>query len=107
MCILPDLNMVFLDLNIVVPLVQDLAGCHSAEEVANIPAPEENGLVGFEGSTIFIPGPVLQNSTLTLNMKNPFELIPIILNKARSFDIHKFKATAVTTQMTSMPGSMA
>jgi hypothetical protein len=40
--------MAFTDLSIVVPLVQDLAGCNSAEEVPNIPAPEENGLVGFE-----------------------------------------------------------
>jgi hypothetical protein len=58
-CILLDFNMAFTDLSIVFQLVQDLAGCNSPEEVANIPAPEENGLVGFERSAIFIPGPVL------------------------------------------------
>jgi hypothetical protein len=92
-----DLNMAFMDLHIVVLLVQDLAGCDSAKEVANIPAPEENGLVGFEGSAIFIPDLVLQNTILTLIMKNPFELIPIIVNKARSFEMeHEYQATAVT-----------
>ena len=82
--------MAFANLNIVVPLVQDLAGYNSAEEVANIPAPEENGPVGFEGLAIFIPVPVLQNTILMPNMKNPFEIIPTISNKARSFDTHKF-----------------
>jgi hypothetical protein len=96
-CILLDLNMAFIDLNIVVPLVQDLTGCNSAEEVANIPAPEENRLVGFEGSAIFIPGLVLQNTILTSNTKNPFELITIISNKARSFYMeHEYKATTIT-----------
>ncbi len=95
-CVLLDLNMAFADLSIVVPSVQDLAGCNSAEEVANITAPEENSLVGFEGSVIFIPRSVLQNSILMSNTKNSFKLIPIISNKARSFDIHEFKATAAT-----------
>ncbi len=88
--------MAFMGLSIVIPLVQDLAGCSSAEEVANIPAPEKNGLVGFKGSAIFILGPVFQNTILTSNTKNPFELIPIILNEARSFDILEFKTTLVT-----------
>ena len=39
--IFPDLNSAFVDTRIVVPSVQDL------EEVANIPAPDENGVVGF------------------------------------------------------------
>jgi hypothetical protein len=57
-CVLLDLKTAFTDLSIVVPSVQDLAGCISAEQVQNIPAPEENGLVGFKGSAIFIPSPV-------------------------------------------------
>jgi hypothetical protein len=95
--VLLDLNMAFVDLHIVVLSVQDLAGCDSAKEVANIPAPEENSLVGFEGSAIFIPNLVLQNTILTSIIKNPFELTPIILNEARSFDMeHEYQATAVT-----------
>jgi hypothetical protein len=76
--ILPDLNSAFVDTRIVVPSVQDLAACESAEEVANIPAPNKNGVVGFEGSAIFIPGPVLRNAIIESNSKDPFELIPII-----------------------------
>ncbi len=78
-------------------MVQDLAGCKSAKEVANIPAPEENSLVGFKGSAIFIPGPVLRNTIISAKTKNPFELIPIISQAVRSFDEeHKLEATAVT-----------
>jgi hypothetical protein len=58
-CVLLDLNTAFVDLNILVPTVQDIAGCESAKDVANILAPEENGLVGFKGSAIFIPSPIL------------------------------------------------
>jgi hypothetical protein len=95
--ILPDLNTALADIQILVPRVQDLTGCKSAKEVANIPAPEENSLIGFKGSAIFIPGPVLWNTIISAKMKNPFELIPIISQTARSFDKeHKLKATAVT-----------
>ncbi len=66
--ILPDLNSAFMDICIIVPSVQDLAACESAEEVANIPAPNENGVVGFEGSAIFIPGPVLRNTIIESNL---------------------------------------
>jgi len=84
--ILPGLNSAFVDTRIVVPSVQDLATCESAEEVANIPAPNENGLVGFKGSAIFIPGPVLRSAIIESNSKDPFELIPIIYRIARTFD---------------------
>ncbi len=96
-CILLDLNTAFRDLQLIVPSVHGLAGCDSANEVANIPAPEENGLVRFKGSAIFIPGPVLWNTIIAMNTKNLFELIPIISRAARSFGKeHKLKATAVT-----------
>jgi hypothetical protein len=74
------------DIRIVVPSVQDLAACESAEEVANIPAPNENGVVGFESSAIFIPGPILRNAIIESNLKDPFELIPIIYRIARTFN---------------------
>jgi hypothetical protein len=57
--VLLDLNTAFADLSIVVPIVQDIAGCDSAEDVANIPAPEENVLIEFEGLAIFIHGSIL------------------------------------------------
>ena len=84
--IIPDLNSAFADTRIVVPSVQDLAACESAEEVANIPEPNENGVVSFEGLAIFIPGPVLRNAIIESNSKDPFELIPIIYRIVRTFD---------------------
>ena len=85
-CILPDLNSAFADIRIVVPSVHELAACETAEEVANIPTPDVNGAVGFEGSGIFIPGPVLRNAIIESNSKDPFELIPKIYQTARTFD---------------------
>jgi hypothetical protein len=94
--ILPDLNSAFVDTRIVVPSVQDLAVCESAEEVANIPAPNENGVVGFESSAIFIPGPVLRNTIIELNSKDPFDLIPIIYRITRTFDQEHYTTLAET-----------
>jgi hypothetical protein len=85
-CVPPVLNSAFTDIRIVVPSVHDLGGCTSAEDVANIPVPAQNGLVGFEGSAIFIPGPVFRNVIIESNSRNPFELIPIIYQAARTFD---------------------
>ncbi len=96
-CMLLDLNTAFKDIQLIVPSVYDLAEWKSAKDVANIPAPEANGLDRFEGSAIFIPGPVLQNTIITSNTKNPFELIPNISCAARRFDEeHELEATAVT-----------
>ena len=78
--------MAFIDIQLILPTVHDLADCKSAKEVASIPAPEEEGLVGFEGSAIFIPGPILSNTIIKLNSKKPFELIPIISNTVRIFN---------------------
>ena len=63
-CVLIDLRTALADCQIVVPAVTDLSDCESAEYVANIPAPEENGLVGFESLSILIPSPVLRDAIL-------------------------------------------
>ena len=80
-----DLRTALADCQIVVPAVTDLSDCESAQDVANIPAPEENGLVDFEGSSIFIPAPVLRNAILRSGTNEPFELIPIVTESARNF----------------------
>ena len=69
-----------------VPAVTDLSDCESAQDVANIPAPEENGLIGFKGSSIFIPAPVLHNAILASGTNEPFKLIPIVTEAAKHFD---------------------
>ena len=82
-----DLNSALADCNIIVPTVQELAECRTAQDVADIPAPNDIGLVGFEGSAIFIPGPVLRDAILNANTTNPSELIPIVSAAARAFDL--------------------
>jgi hypothetical protein len=62
-----NLTSALADCNIVVPTVDELAACTTAQEVAAIPAPNVNGLVGFEGSAIFIPAPALRNAILASN----------------------------------------
>jgi hypothetical protein len=54
-----DLKSALADCRIVVPSVTELSDCETAQDVANIPVPDENSLVGFEGSSIFIPCPVI------------------------------------------------
>jgi hypothetical protein len=94
--ILLDLNTAFRDIQLIIPSVYDLAEWKSAKDVANIPALEVNNLDRFEGSAMFNPGPVLRNTIIALNMRNPFELIPIISCAAGRFDEeHELEATAV------------
>ncbi len=72
--------------NIIVRTVNELAACTTAQEVATIPVPKVIGVVGFEGSAIFILAPVLRNAILVSNTQNPFETIPVILATATAFD---------------------
>ena len=62
----------------------ELSGCTTAQEVDNIPTLTE-GKPGFEGSEIYIPGPIFRNAIMTSNTTNPFELIPLINTTARTF----------------------
>ena len=59
-----DLRTPLTDCKIVVAAVTDLSDCKTAQDVADILAPKENGLIGFEGSSIFIPALVLRNAIL-------------------------------------------
>ncbi len=54
-----NLKSALADCGIVVPSITELSDCKTAQEVTNIPVPDENGLVGFEGYSIFIPCPVI------------------------------------------------
>ncbi len=72
--ILVNLYLALANRNIIVPTVYKLSGCATAQEVSDIPIPAANGIVGFEGSAIFIPGPFLQNAIITLNTNDPFNL---------------------------------
>ena len=85
-CVLPVLQSAFAYVRIFIPSVQELGGCTSAEDIANLPAPAQNGVVGLEGSAIFIPGPVLQDTIIESVSRNPFDLIPLMYQVARVFD---------------------
>jgi hypothetical protein len=87
--------------NIVVPTVHKLSACTIAQEVAVIPVPEENGVVRFGGSAIFILAPALRNAILALNTQNPVELIPLMSATARAFDAaHANDVNMVCTAIT-------
>ncbi len=54
--VLVNLNSALANCNIIGPTVLDLSGCTTAQEVEDIPAPT-GGVIGFEGSLIYIPDP--------------------------------------------------
>jgi hypothetical protein len=84
--ILVNLNLALANFNIIVPTINELSGCATAQEVKYIPFPAANGIVRFEGSAIFIPGPFLQNAIIMLNTNGSFNLIPLMNSRARDFE---------------------
>lgn len=72
--------------NIVTLIVADLAACTTKEEVAAFDIPPENGIVGFEGSNIILPAPFARDAILNSGSRDPFELIPIVMAAAWTFD---------------------
>ena len=55
--VLVDLNLALANCDIIVPTVLKLSGCTTSQEVKDIPAPA-GGVIGFEGSSIYIAGPI-------------------------------------------------
>jgi hypothetical protein len=85
------------DCQIVVPVVTDLSNCKTTKEVTNIPAPKEDGLVGFKGYSVFISAPVLRNTILASGTNKPFKLIPIVTDAARNFDSEQEEDETITS----------
>jgi hypothetical protein len=50
-----NLCMALANCNIIVPEVNEIAGCTTAQEVNNILIPDKNGVVNFKGLAIFAP----------------------------------------------------
>ena len=100
-----DLRTALTDCQIVVAALTDLYDCKTAQDVADTPAPKENCLIGFEGSSIFIPALVLRNTILSSGSgKNqPFELIPIVTDAARNFDSDHEEDKMMTSLTLSYP----
>jgi hypothetical protein len=70
--------------------------CNTVKDIANIAAPNENGLVGFKGSSIFIAAPGLCKTILTSGTNNLFKLIPIVNESAKTFDLEHEKNKTMT-----------
>jgi hypothetical protein len=83
--ILVNLNSALVNCNIIVPTVNKLSGCTTAQEVKDIPNRVE-GVPGFEGSAIYIPGQIFQNAIITSNSTDPFDLIPLMNSMAKTFE---------------------
>ena len=102
--VLVNLNLALANCNIIVPTIDKLLRFKTAQEVEDIPIPATNGLVGFEGSAIFIPGPFLQDAIITLNSNDPFDLIPLMNSRARDFET---KVADILAEMNGNPVSHA
>ncbi len=83
--VLVNLNLALANCNIIVPTINKLSRCETAQEVEDIPIPATNGFIGFKGSATFIPGPFLLDAIITLNSNDPFNLIPLMNSRARDF----------------------
>ena len=74
------------DCNLVTPTIDALRECTTATEVAEIEAPNENGLVTYPGSATFLPAPWLAEAVIAANSSDPFLLITIVNAAATAFD---------------------
>ena len=83
--VLVNLNSALANCDIIVPTVLNLLGCTTAQEVKDIPA-LAGGVIGFEGSLIYIPGLIFWNAIITSGSTNPFELISLMNATARAFE---------------------
>jgi hypothetical protein len=68
------------DCNLVTPTIDALRECTTATEVADLEAPDENGLVTYPGSASFLP-------VVAANSSNPFLLITVDNAAATAFDL--------------------
>jgi hypothetical protein len=82
---LVNLNSALANCDIIVPTVDELLGCTTAQEVEDIQIPTK-GKPGFKGSSIYIPDPIFQNAIILLGSTNPFKLIPLMNTTARAFE---------------------
>ena len=73
--------------NLVTPTIDALRECTTATEVAELEAPDKNGLVTYPGSASFLPAPWLADVVVAANSSDPFLLITVINAAATAFDL--------------------
>jgi hypothetical protein len=83
-----DLCTALANCNIIVPEVDEIAGCTTAQEVNNIPIPDsrQKPSGNFKGLASFAPAPAHGNAILATNTQDPFKLIPMLTRLAIKFD---------------------
>ncbi len=64
--------------NLVTPKIDTLRECKTEIEVAEIEAPEENGIVTYPGSASFLPAPWLADAVIAANSSNPYLLLTTV-----------------------------
>ena len=84
--------------NLVTPTIDELQECKKETEVAELEAPEENGLVTYPGSASFLPAPWLADAVIAANSSNPFLLITTVNAAATVCDLeHEEDENYITT----------
>ena len=74
------------DCNLVTLTIDAHHECTTAIEVAEVEAPNENGLITYPGSATFLPAPWLAEAVIAANSSDPFLLITIVNAAATAFD---------------------
>ncbi len=64
--------------NLITPTINALCECTTATEVAELEAPDKNGLVTYPGSASFLPAPWLADAVVAANLSNLFLLIMVV-----------------------------
>ena len=85
-CVQINEKIALLDCNTVTPTLDELSACETKEDVKALEIPDQNGMVTFPGSAVFIPCPWLRNFLISSECVDPFELIPAVYAEARKFD---------------------
>ena len=75
------------DCNLVTPTIDALRECTTATEVAELEAPDKNGLVTYPGSTSFLPASWLAGAVIAANSSDPFLLITVVNAAVTVFDL--------------------
>eukprot|EP00957_Ditylum_brightwellii_P008841 670605-Ditylum_brightwellii.AAC.1 len=81
-----NIDSAMLTVKIATPTLDKLEIWVLQEEVALIPIPAVIVTVTFKGSAMFLPAPWLQEAIFESDKDNLFELIPVALLSAKSFD---------------------
>ena len=68
-------------------MIDALRECTTATEVAELEAPDKNGLVTYPGSASFLPAPWLADAVVAANSSDPFHLITVVNTAATAFDL--------------------